>query len=67
MEQVDDLARIGTLSYDSEKDDGKWPSDQLYGWKAATSWSTRRLKVEGSVTCRRCQVKRLADHVGVDM
>ena len=53
MDQVDDLARIHTLSDDGEEDNGEGSSDDLDRWEAATTRSSRRLKVEGCVTCQR--------------
>jgi hypothetical protein len=49
MDQIDGLTGIGALSDDGEQDDGEGSGDDLNGWKAATTRSAGRLKVEGCV------------------
>lgn len=64
MNQIDDLARIGTLSDDCEQDDRKGSSDDLDRGEAAATRSSRRLKIERRVTRGRyLQTERLASHL----
>ena len=50
VNQIDDFARVGTLSDDGEEDDREGPSDDLDRGEVTTTWSSRRLKVERCVT-----------------